>query len=158
MLVKKECCVLKIHVLFWTSIVSAVSFTVCLRLLQLFSIIHWSPIGWSKHWHLFSGHTPLFKWTTLAVMMFVLAIVIYFLSELCIAIRADIAAMGLSIILLFVLQWGMFGTVELKKVSIPIFVIIAMHLRFIVETAMFHKKAESLDTRSKMPYNTDVVK
>ncbi|MGE7623686.1 hypothetical protein ACQKMD_11640 [Viridibacillus sp. NPDC096237] len=148
---------MKIHVLFWTSVLSAISFTFCLRFLKLFSIIHWSPIGWSKRWHLFSGHTPLFKWTTLAIMLFVLAIIIFYLSQLCIAIRADIAAIGLSIIMLFGLQWWMFGTVELKKVSIPIFVIIAMHLRFIVETAMYHKKAKSLDSRSKMPYNTDVV-
>ncbi|MBK3494023.1 hypothetical protein JFL43_03940 [Viridibacillus sp. YIM B01967] len=149
---------MKIHVLMWTSILSAVSFTVCLRLLQLFSIIHWSPIGWSKKWQLFSGHIPLFKWMMLAVMLLIVAMVLFFLSEFCTAIRADLASFVLSIVVLVLLEWWMSGTVELKKLSIPIFVLLATHLRFIMETSMYHKKAENLDSRSKMPYNTGEVK
>lgn len=122
-----------------TSIVAACSFAIVLKVLHLFDLIKWSPVGFVKKWKLENVAT-FEKWLLLLLFLFVAAILLYFICTL-ISIRPSVVSLILGCLIAVLAEWTIFRypleAASFKKLSIPFIVIVIITLRFIIETASF---------------------
>lgn len=130
----------------WTSLVSAVFFAVMLKLLQLFHLIKWKPIGFAKRWGLEVGTVG--KWVLLIVALFVMALVLYLIMQYVTRVPAVFTSFVIGLALAIVTEWIIFDYPaeyeSFKKLSIPFMVMVIITLRFIFETAAYTRREKLL--------------
>ncbi|MFS0575158.1 hypothetical protein AB1K83_05965 [Sporosarcina sp. 179-K 3D1 HS] len=138
--------------LFWTSFMAALLTTLSLKFLHFFHFIEWSPIGWAKWWSIFAGGAHVFsKWLWLFIILFISYMILYIAVSYTTAIPTIITALLISIVAVVSVEWSI-GTPEtlrkaIQTISIPFFVMVAIVIRFIAETAVFMKKHSAGDTK-----------
>ena len=142
---------MRLQVYFWTVLCSSITFLISLKLLKVFSFIKYSPIGWTKKMHVFQDSEPLVKWFMLWIAVIVILTLLFALGEWLKKIRIDFVAVFFSVAIVWLIEWSIQKTPYIHKFSIPLAVIIAIHLLWILETAVYHAKVRSLDARNKLP-------
>ena len=127
-----------------TAIVSAISLAICLKGLHYFNLIKWNPIGFYKKWELFEGSSKLFQWSTLTLLLFVMALLLYTSLQFVHIIPAVLTSLLLGLLFTITIEWFALDLplqlASFKKLSIPFIVVVICLLRFLLETANFHMK------------------
>lgn len=127
-----------------TAIVSAISLAICLKGLHYFHLIEWNPIGFYKKWELFEGSSKLFQWSTLTLLLFVIALLLYIILQFVHIIPAVLTSLLLGLLFTITIEWVALDLplqlASFKKLSIPFIVVVICLLRFLLETANFHMK------------------
>ncbi|EON72088.1 hypothetical protein [Lysinibacillus sphaericus] len=127
-----------------TSIVGALTLVLCLRALQFFHLIDWSPIGFYKKWELFEDSSKLFQWSFLTFVLFLCGFFLYVTLQYVHIIPAVLTSFLLGLIFTITLEWIILDlplqSASFKKLSIPFMVVVICLLRFLLETANFHQK------------------
>ncbi|KOS68091.1 hypothetical protein AEA09_05665 [Lysinibacillus contaminans] len=127
-----------------TAIVSAISLAICLKGLHYFHLIKWNPIGFYKKWELFEGSSKLFQWSTLTLLLFVVALLLYISLQFVHIIPAVLTSLLLGLLFTITIEWFALDLplqlASFKKLSIPFIVVVICLLRFLLETANFHMK------------------
>lgn len=149
---------MRLQVFFWTILFSSLSFILSLKILEVFSFIKYSPIGWAKYWYIFSGSHALVKWFILWVFLLIIIAMLFGLGQLVKKLRMDFVALLLSILIVWWIEWSVQKTIYIHTFSVPLAVVIAIHLLWILETASYHAKIKNLDTRNKLPDSSNVLK
>lgn len=112
--------------------------------MQLFSFIKWSPIGWTKKWTLFSTAHYTVKWGILFLVLVMIFAIIYMMVSFLDSIPGALTALFISVIGIIAVEWLISepkSPIEvIKSVSLPLFSVTAIVLRFIVGTAVFHRE------------------
>ncbi|MEK4229913.1 hypothetical protein [Solibacillus sp. FSL H8-0538] len=134
-----------------TSLVSAVFFAITLKLLHLFHLIKWKPVGYAKKWEM-EGVGTFGKWLLLIVALFVVAMLFYVVMQFVTRVPAIFTSFVIGLALAIVAEWVIFDypaeLTSFKKLSIPFIVMVIITLRFIFETASFGRRG-SLFRQSK---------
>lgn len=128
----------------FTSIFAALFMVISLKFLHIFKFIKWSPVSWSKKWHVFASDHFSLKWLLLFLGLVVILAVLYLLVSFLDSIPPSISALSLSVISIILIEW-LIGEPEslvktLRSISVPLFAIIAIVLRFVTGTAVFMRK------------------
>lgn len=127
-----------------TAIVSAISLAICLKGLHYFHLIKWNPIGFYEKWELFEGSSKLFQWSTLTLLLFMFAFLLYIIMQFTYSIPAVLTSFILGLLVTMTIEWFALGLPlqldSFKKLSIPFIVVVICLLRFLLETANFHMK------------------
>lgn len=127
-----------------TAIVSAISLAICLKGLHYFHLIKWNPIGFYEKWELFEGSSKLFQWSTLTLLLFMIAFLLYIIMQFTYSIPAVLTSFILGLLVTMTIEWFALGLPlqldSFKKLSIPFIVVVICLLRFLLETANFHMK------------------
>lgn len=127
-----------------TALVSAISLAICLKGLHYFHLIKWNPIGFYKKWELFEGSSKLFQWSTLTLLLFVFALLLYVTLQFTHIIPAVFTSFLLGLLFTITIEWVVLDLPlqleSFKKLSIPFIVVVVCLLRFLLETANFHMK------------------
>ena len=135
----------------WTSLVSAVFFALALKLLHLFHFISWKPVGFANRWGM-EDSSAAGKWVLLICLLFVIAFIMYLIMQFVTSVPAVFTSFVIGLLLAMVTEWVIFDypaeAASFKKLSIPFIVIVIIALRFIFETAAFHRR-EKLVRQSK---------
>lgn len=122
-----------------TSIVAACSLALMLKGLHLFHLIDWSPVGFTKKWGI-EGLATFEKWLILIVVLFLVAIVLYYIFSF-LPLSASIMSILLGITIAILVEWTILRypleASSFKQLSIPFIVVVMMTLRFVIETATF---------------------
>lgn len=135
----------------WTILSSSLTFLLSLKILHVFKFIKFSPIGWAENLNVYDHAHPLVKWFILWVFVMVMIALLFALGELMKNIKMNLTSVLLAVFFVWLIEWYMQKTPNIHKFSIPLGVIIAIHLLWILETASYHAKVRSLDSRSKLP-------
>lgn len=127
-----------------TSLFASIFMVISLSFMSLFSFIDWSPVGFLKKEALFPTLHFMVQWGILFILLFFMFSLIYIILYYLHVIPPALSAIVLSIIAVFVIEWGIdsdrtFGTV-LQSISIPLLSIVAIVFRFIAGTAVFYKE------------------
>lgn len=117
-----------------------------------------SPIGWTKKYHVFSDSHVLVKWFILWVFLVAIAAILYGMAKLLKMVRMDFMSLVVAVMIVWGIEWSVQNTIYIHKFSIPLAVVIALHLLWIFETASYHAKIRSLDSRNKLPNSSNVLK
>ncbi|MFJ8262106.1 hypothetical protein ACIQ4I_09150 [Rummeliibacillus sp. NPDC094406] len=149
---------MRLRVFFWTIFCSSITCILSLKLLKTFSFMKFSPIGWTKKYHVFSDSHVLVKWFMLWVLLLAIASILFALGELLKKIRMDMMSLVVAVIIVWGIEWSVQKTVYIHKFSVPLAVIVAIHLLWIFETASYHAKIRNLDSRNKLPNSSNVLK
>lgn len=142
---------MRIQVYLWTILSSSLTFLLSLKILQVFKFIKYSPIGWTQKLHVFDDSHPLVKWFILWIVVIIMITIFFTLGELLKKVRMDFVAILIAVVIVWMLEWFVQKTPNIHRFSIPLGVIIAIHLLWILETASFHAKVRSLGSRNKLP-------
>lgn len=142
---------MRINVYLWTVLFSSLTFILSLKILDWFSFMKLSPIGWAKKWHIFSDSHSLVKWFILWIFVVIIAAVLFAIAELLKKVRMDIVAIFLAIVIVWLIEWSVQHTFYIRHFSIPLAVVIGLHLLWIFETATYHAKMRNLESRNKLP-------
>jgi hypothetical protein len=130
-----------------TSIVSAVLFTLALKLLHLFHLINWKPVGFVKQWGMEQLGT-FEKWLLLIVILFIFAMLLFLIMQFVTRVPAVFTSFVIGLALAIVAEWIIFDypleAMSFKKLSIPFIVTVIITLRFIFETAAFSQRNDVL--------------
>ena len=128
----------------FTSVFAALFMAISLKFLQIFNFIKWSPVSWSKKWHIFVSAHYSVKWLLLFVGITIIFAILYLIISLLDAIPPSISALTLSVIAILLVEWVIKepSTLDqaLRSISIPLFAVIAIVLRFVAGTAVFMRK------------------
>jgi hypothetical protein len=128
----------------YTSLFAALFMAVALRFMQFFNFIKWSPIGWSKKWDLFYFAHSSVKWILLFIGLVIFCAIIYFITSFIHSIPPSISALIIGAIIIITLEWAVNNHDSLveaiRSISLPLFAVTAIVLRFISGTAVFMKK------------------
>lgn len=132
-----------------TSIVSAITLAICLKGLHYFHLIKWNPIGFYKKWELFEGSSKLFQWSTLTLLLFLFAFLLYVILQYVHIIPAVFSSLLLGLLFTLIIEWVALDLPlqldSFKKLSIPFIVVVVCLLRFLLETANFHMKEHTAE-------------
>lgn len=130
-----------------TAIVSAISLAFFLKGLHYFHLIKWNPVGFYKKWDLFEGSSKLFQWSTLTLLLFVIALLLYVIMQFAHMIPAVLTSFLLGLLFTITIEWVALDLPlqleSFKKLSIPFIVVVICLLRFLLETANFHMKVDA---------------
>lgn len=142
---------LRFYVYLWTILSSSLTFLLSLKILHVFKFIKFSPIGWAENLNVFDHAHPLVKWFILWIFIMVVIAILFALGEFMKNIKMNFMAILLAVLFVWLIEWYMQKTPNIHKFSIPLGVMIAIHLLWILETASYHGKLRSLDSRNKLP-------
>jgi len=120
--------------------------------------MRFSPIGWSKKYHVFSDSHVFVKWFILWIIILAIAGILYAFAELLKKIRTDFMSLILAVVFVWGIEWSVQKTIYIHKFSIPLAVVIAIHLLWILETASYHARIRSLVSRNKLSNTSNVLK
>jgi len=128
----------------FTTIFGALFMTISLKLLHVFKFIKWSPVSWTKKLQFIGLNHYSSKWLFLFLGIVVIFAVLYLVISFLDTIPPSISALTFSIIAIFLIEW-MIGEPEsfiktVRSISIPLFAVIAIVLRFIAGTAVFMRQ------------------
>lgn len=121
-----------------------------LKILQVFKFVKYSPIGWTKSLDVFDHSHPLVKWLVLWIGVMVIIAILFALGEFLKNVRMSLVAILLAVLIVWLIEWYIQKTPNIHKFSTPLGVMIAIHLLWILETASYHGKIRSLDSRNKL--------
>ncbi|MCM3359887.1 MULTISPECIES: DNA helicase [unclassified Psychrobacillus] len=131
-----------------TSLAAAIGITALLKFLHLFSFVKWNPVGFSKSFEMFEDTNVYLRWLVLFLVIWVISIVIYYISLLTSKVPVAISSLIFGILLAFVVEWLISdaGTMlkTMKKLSIPFICIVVIGMRFLMESAIFHSKDQPI--------------
>lgn len=127
---------------FYTAFFSAIIMTISLKFMELFSFIHWSPIGWGEKASLFSTLHFSVKWGLLFLGLFLLFLAIYMIMFHLHAIPPAMSAIFFTVVGVVGVEWLIQGSKTpwemMQAISIPFLSVTAIILRFISGTAVFY--------------------
>ena len=92
----------------YTSVFAALSMALSLKFLHFFNFIKWSPVGWSKKWHLFTSEHfmhYIVNWLLLILALTVLFAIVYIVTSLLYKIPPSISALIIGIVFVFIVEW-----------------------------------------------------
>ncbi len=142
-----------------TSIVSAIWLAVSLKFLHFLKFIDWRPVGFMKKWGIKDAFSA---WLLLIIILFVVSLIIYLLSQYSWRVPAFITSLIIGIALAIMTEWLIYDLpaekASFKKLSIPFIVVVVITCRFLIETAIFHYGAKNLESRNKLMYKDTMVK
>ena len=119
---------------FFTSFAAALFMTVSLKILHLFHLIKWNPIAFLKNVPAMDW-TTFEKWFVLFLILMVISLLFYFVSQTGIAKSPFLFSLIIGVIGGLFLEWEILNLktewASFKKVSIPLVVLIIMTLRFV---------------------------
>ncbi|KZE40134.1 hypothetical protein AV656_02340 [Bhargavaea cecembensis] len=132
---------------FWTAGAVALMLTAGLKFLHYFKFIKWNPTGWEKRYGIFAGGSWEAKWLLLFAAIFLVALVSYYLFALSWKWKVSITAAVAGLLIAGLIEWLIVrpnGYDEFRKaISIPFAAMILVATRFVMETAVFHKKQQA---------------
>lgn len=150
------------RIAFVTSTLTAFCLALALKGLSFFQMVKWKPISFIKKSYLFEGSATFIHWSVLIFILFVMATLLYVLTQYLYFMPAWFLSLTLGLILAVLIEWKIYNLpselISFKKLSIPFIVIVIGFTHFIIETAIFHKKARNLESRNKLPYKSGVIK
>lgn len=115
--------------------------------LHYFHLIKWNPVGFYKKWDLFEGSSKLFQWSTLTLLLFVIALLLYVIMQFAHMIPAVLTSFLIGLFFAITIEWVArdlpLQLDSLKKISIPFLVVVICILRFLLETANFHVRVDA---------------
>ncbi|WP_102691379.1 hypothetical protein [Rummeliibacillus pycnus] len=149
---------MRLKVFFWTILCSSLTFILSLKILKTFSFMKFSPTGWTKKYHVFSDSHILVKWFILWILILAIAGILFTLAELLKKVRTDFMSLVIAVIIVWGIEWSVQKTIYIHKFSIPLAVVIAIHLLWILETASYHARIRSLVSRNKLSNSSNVLK
>ncbi|WP_153722357.1 hypothetical protein [Sporosarcina cascadiensis] len=132
------------HVL--TALMAAVLSVFSMKFLQVFKFIKWSPIGWTKRFHLFIDSPEWVKWLMLGIICFVLFFLLYMIALFTYKIPPVISSLVFTAIAIFAIEWTIYVKPDMtmaqfiKKLSIPFACLLAMIIRFVIGTSVYVRK------------------
>jgi hypothetical protein len=142
-----------------TAIFASILFTFTLLFLKVFKFITWNPIGWYKELKFFPMSHVVFKWSLLAVIIFIVVMILLKLFSFTIKIHPIFTSIIIGIILWGLVEWAIEKDFSfIKKNSIPFLAMLILFCRALVETSVFHQLAFHSGNRNKLPSQTDVIK
>ncbi|WP_301108259.1 hypothetical protein [Sporosarcina sp.] len=130
----------------WTAVMAAVLSVFSMKFLHIFKFIKWSPIGWTKRFHLFVDSPVWVKWLLLGVICFVLFFLLYMITLFTYKIPPVISSLVFTAIAIFAIEWTIYVKPDLtmaqfiKKLSIPFACLLAMIIRFVIGTSVYMRK------------------
>ncbi|MGX9135238.1 hypothetical protein ACWV26_12830 [Rummeliibacillus sp. JY-2-4R] len=149
---------MRLQTFFWTILCSSITFTLSLKILEVFKFMKFSPIGWTKKWHVFSGSHTVVKWFILWIIIIIIAAILFGMAELLKKARMDFLSLVFAIVIVWLIEWSVQKTFYIHKFSIPLATVIAIHLLWIFQTAAYHAKVRSLDSQNTLPDSSNVLK
>ena len=130
-----------------TSVFAALIMALALKFLHFFNFIKWSPVGWSKKWHLFtSDHFMhyIVNWLLLILALSVLFAIVYIVISFLYKIPPSISALLIGIVVVFIAEWFISKPDSLKEaidsISIPLLATTAIVFRFIVGNCCIYER------------------
>ncbi|AXH99055.1 hypothetical protein DV702_04490 [Sporosarcina sp. PTS2304] len=135
----------------WTSVMAAILSIISLKFLKVFAFISWSPIGWSKRFHMFTTTPSWFKWVLLGAICFLLFFILYMIALFTSKIPPTFSSLIITVIALFCIEWIIHMKADLtmtqfmKKLSIPFVCLFAIIIRFVIGTSVYMKKSFAND-------------
>ncbi|WP_303965954.1 hypothetical protein [Sporosarcina ureae] len=130
----------------WTAVMAAVLAIISLKFLKVFKFIKWSPIGWTKKFHMFATYPSWLKWIILWAICFLLFFILYYLARLTFKIPPSVSSLIVTVIAIIFIEWiihvkaDLTMTQYIKKISIPFACLFAMIFRFVIGTSVYMKK------------------
>ncbi|MEG0260847.1 MAG: hypothetical protein RR595_04695 [Lysinibacillus sp.] len=129
-----------------TAIVSALFMGFALKGLNFFHLIKWNPVGFYKKTVLFNESSGLFKWFFLIIILFCIAMIMYLVMQYAYFVPAAVTSFLIGFVLTITLEWYVLDlplqVSSFKKLSIPFMVTVICLLRFIIQTAVYHKQEQ----------------
>lgn len=129
---------------FYTSLVAALFMALSLKMMELFSFIKWSPVGFLKNESFFPKLHFTVQWGILFVILCIIFAIFYIVFFFLASIPPAVPAILFSIIGVLLIEWFIDSArtpVEtMQSLSVPFLSIVAITLRFISGTASFNKE------------------
>lgn len=124
-----------------TAIVAAIFTVILLKGLHSFQFISWRPTAFLK-----AIDEPFFRYIVLALIVYVLAVVIFTVARFLrySAVAAFIVALLIVVVVECVL---MERKIEWEHITLSFFVLTLITSRFVMETAFFHKRQSIREKR-----------
>ncbi|MET3574785.1 hypothetical protein ACFFIY_10790 [Bhargavaea ullalensis] len=128
---------------FWTA--GAVALMTCLGLkfLHYFKFIRWHPAGWTDKIGVKNAAWPI-DWALLFAGLFLAALILYFISRMLAKWPSGVTALIIGVAAALLAEWLIFRPDTLSsfkdRLSVPFIVLVLIAVRFVMETAIFHKK------------------
>ena len=130
----------------WTAIMAATLSIIALKFLRVFKFIKWSPLGWTKRFHMFTEAPGWVKWIIVWIICFILFFIIYFIARLTFKIPPTLTSLIITVVAILIIEWMIHVKADLtmiqfiKKISIPFACLFAMIFRFVIGTSVYMKK------------------
>ncbi|MFC7364858.1 MULTISPECIES: hypothetical protein [Bhargavaea] len=132
---------------FWTAGAVALILTAGLKFLHYFKFIKWNPTGWAERYGIFADGHWVARWLLLFVAICVVALISYYLFALSWKWKVSITAAVVGLVIAGLTEWLIVrpaGYDEFRKaISVPYAALILIVTRFVMETAVFHKKQQA---------------
>lgn len=126
-----------------TAFSTAILLAFTLKLLHLFHFIKWNPIKFLKNIEMMHWST-LACWIVLTFLFFIGAYLLLSLFQLPFLKSPFIISLIIGLAIGLLLEWKLLNLpiewASLKKLSIPLLVVLVMTMRFMAETAPYFKK------------------
>lgn len=145
-----------------TAVVTAVLLSFALKGLSFFHMIQWHPVSFIKKSELFRDSSAISHWAVFLLLLCLFAFLFYVVSQFLYFIPVGFLSFVVGLVIAILVEWRIFQLpAELdsfKKLSIPFMVIVIGFSRFVMETAVYHKKASEADNQNKLPYKASMIK
>lgn len=142
-----------------TTLFATILFTGTLLFLKVFKFVNWSPIGWTKRYHLFPNEHPVVKWMLLAILIFMTILIMLKLFSYTKRINPVFTSVLIGLLIWGIIEWVIKGDFSfIKKSSLPFLAVLIIFCRALVETSVFHELAFHSGSRNKLPSQTDMIK
>lgn len=140
-----------------TSLVSTVSLLIMLKLLHLFKWVKWHPTTFLKDEGIKDKAS---RWLLLGIIIFLICLILFLALQYVQNVPPFLLSLIIGAAIALMTEWIIYDLPaefsSFKKLSVPFFVVVIIASRFIIETAIFHRK--NLGSRNKLPYNASVIK
>ncbi len=124
-----------------TSFVAAFAAVLLLKFLSYFNFVDWNPVGYTKKFDVFVENTWFVKWLVLFLLIWVIGIVLYFISIMFVKVPVSITSLILGLLIAVIAEWMIIDANSvvktIKELSIPFICIVLILARFVVESAIF---------------------
>ncbi|WP_332646703.1 DNA helicase [Lysinibacillus sp. 54212] len=140
-----------------TSLFSTVILLGMFKILHLFNWVKWHPTTFLKDEGIKDKAS---RWLLLGIIVFIICLIIFLALQYVQNVPPFLLSLIIGAAIALMTEWVIYDLPaemsSFKKLSIPFFVVIITACRFIIDTAIFHRK--HLVSRNKLPYNASVIK
>lgn len=142
-----------------TSIVTAAIFTFILLFLKVFKFITWSPIGWTKRYHVLTTAPTGIKWLFLAVGIFLVTLILLKLFSFTTRINPVFTSILAGLLIWTLIEWWIKNDFSFfkKSSSLPFLAMVIIFSRALVETSVFYKRGIHSGSQNRLPSHTDMI-
>lgn len=140
-----------------TSLFSTVTLLIMFKLLQLFNWVNWHPTAFLKDAGM---KDKVSRWLLLGIIVFIICMIVFLLLQYVQNVPPFLLSLIIGLAIAITAEWLIYDLkaefASFKKLSIPFMVVIITASRFIIESAIFHRK--HLGSRNnQLPYDASVI-